>query len=89
LLATVRDKLEKKKKHRGGPCEVVQYRRFGYQIDRCKNREMGRNLALNGRRLTRGHNNQPKFGIQGGRVIGDDRRPGQNGWGVLSLRSGL
>jgi hypothetical protein len=51
-----------------------------------KNREMGGPLALDGRRLMGGHNNQPKVGINGGRGIEEERRPGQNVWGgVVSL----
>ncbi len=40
----------------------------GILIDE-KNREMGGPLALDGRRLMGGHNNQPKVGINGGRGI--------------------
>ncbi len=50
-----------------------------------KNREMGGPFALDGRRLMEGHNNQPKDSINDGRVIEEDRRPGRNVWGVLSL----
>jgi hypothetical protein len=46
-----------------------------------KNREMGGPLALDGRRLMGGHNNQPKVGIDGGRGIEEERRPGRNVWG--------
>ncbi len=57
----------------------------GILIDK-KNREMGGPFALDGRRLMEGHNNQPKVGIDGGRGIGEERRPGQNVWGgVVSL----
>ncbi len=44
-------------------------------------------LALDGHRLMEGHNNQPKVGINGGRGIEEERRPGQNVWGgvVFSL----
>ncbi len=49
---------------------------------------MGRPLALDGRRLMGGHNNQPKVGIDGGRVIGEELQPGRNMWGGVSLQSG-
>ncbi len=42
---------------------------------------MGGPLALDGRRLMGGHNNQPKVGIDGGRGIEEERRPGRNVWG--------
>jgi hypothetical protein len=50
---------------------------------------MGRPLALDGRRLMGGHNNQPKIGIKGGggRWRGDATRAERVG-GVLSLCSG-
>jgi hypothetical protein len=52
-----------------------------------KHSKMGGPLALDGRRLMGGHNNQPKVGIDGGRGIEEERRTGQNMWGgVLSLR---
>ncbi len=57
----------------------------GILIDE-KNWEMGGPLALDGRRLMGGHNNQPKVAINGGRGIEEERRPGQNMWGsVVSL----
>ncbi len=57
----------------------------GILIDE-KNREMGGPFALDGRRLMEGHNNQPKVGIDDGRVIEEERRPGRNVWGgVVSL----
>ncbi len=56
----------------------------GILIDK-KNREMGGPFALDGRRLMGGHNNQPKVGINDGRGIEEERRPGRNVWGVLSL----
>jgi hypothetical protein len=46
---------------------------------------MGGPFALDGRRLMEGHNNQPKVGINYGRVIEGERQPGRNVWGVLSL----
>ena len=52
----------------------------GILIDK-KNREMGGPLALDGRRLMGGHNNQPKVGIDGGRGIEEERRLGRNLWG--------
>ncbi len=57
----------------------------GILIDE-KNREMGGPFALDGRRLMEGHNNQLKVGINDGRGIEEERRPGRNVWGVLSLR---
>ncbi len=57
----------------------------GILIDE-NNREMGGPFALDGRRLMEGHNNQPKVGINYGRGIEEERRPGQNmGGGVVSL----
>ena len=57
----------------------------GILIDK-KNREMGGPFALDGRCLMGGHNNQPKRGIDGGRCIEEERRPGRNVWGgVVSL----
>ncbi len=51
-----------------------------------RNREMGGPLALDGRRLMGGHNNQPKVGINSGRGIEEERRLGRNVWGgVVSL----
>jgi hypothetical protein len=52
----------------------------GILIDK-KNREMGGPFALDDRHLMGGHNNQPKVGIDGGRGIEEERRPGQNMWG--------
>ncbi len=49
------------------------------------NREMGGPFALVGRRLMRGHNNQPKVGIDGGRGIEEERQPVQNVWGRCCL----
>ncbi len=47
---------------------------------------MGGPLALDGRRLMEGHNNQPKVGINNGRGIEEERGPGQNmGGGGVSL----
>ena len=40
---------------------------------------MGGPLALNGRRLMGGHNNQPKVGVDIGRGVGEETRPG---WSV-------
>ncbi len=59
---------------------------LGWEIILQKNREMGGPFALDGRRLMGGHNNQPKVGINGGRGIEEERRPGRNMWGgVVSL----
>jgi hypothetical protein len=47
---------------------------------------MGGPFALDGCHLMGGHNNQPKVGINGGRGIEEERRPGWNMWGgVVSL----
>ncbi len=57
----------------------------GILIDK-KNSEMGGPFALDGRHLMEGHNNQPKVGIDNGRGIEEERRPGRNVWGgVVSL----
>jgi hypothetical protein len=57
----------------------------GMLIDK-KNGEMGGPVALDGRRLMGGLNNQPKLGIDGGRGIEEERRLGRNLWGgVVSL----
>ncbi len=60
----------------------------GILIDQ-KNREMGGPFALDGRRLMEGHSNQLKVGINYGRGIEEERRPGRNVWGgvVSSLGS--
>ena len=42
---------------------------------------MGGPLALDGRHLMGGHNNQPKVSINDGRGIEEERRPGRNVWG--------
>jgi hypothetical protein len=52
----------------------------GILIDK-KNREMGGPFALDGCHLMEGHNNQPKVGINYGRGIEEERRPGRNMWG--------
>ena len=41
-----------------------------------KNREMGGPLALDGRRLMGGHNNQPKDVVDGEGGVGEETRPG-------------
>jgi hypothetical protein len=47
---------------------------------------MGGPVTLDGRRLMEGHNNQPKVGINNGRGIEEEKRPGRNVWGdVVSL----
>ncbi len=58
---------------------------LGWDINGKKNREMGGPFALDGRPLMEGHNNQPKVGINYGSGIEEERRPGRNVWGVLSL----
>ncbi len=57
----------------------------GILIDK-KNREMGGPFALDGRRLMEGHNNQPKVNINDGRGIEEERQPGRNMGGGVSLR---
>jgi hypothetical protein len=47
-------------------------------------REMGRPLALDGRRLIGGHNNQPKVDVNGEGGVREETRPGRNVWGALS-----
>ena len=41
-------------------------------------------LALDGRRLMGGHNNQPKVVVDGEGGVGEEKRPGRNVWGTLS-----
>ncbi len=50
---------------------------------------MGRPLALDGRCLMGGHNNQPKVGVNGGGGIGEETQLGRNVWGgvVSSFRA--
>ena len=46
---------------------------------------MGGPLALDGRRLMGGHNNQPKVVVDGEGGVGEETRPGgRNVWGTLS-----
>jgi len=59
-------------------------RRLGGQINRQKNREMGGPLALDGRRLMGGYNNQRKVVVNGEGGIREETRPGRNVWGSLS-----
>jgi hypothetical protein len=56
----------------------------GILIDE-KNREMGGPFALDGPRLMEGHNNQSKVDINNGRGIEEERRPGRNMGGGVSL----
>ncbi len=52
-----------------------------------KNRETDGPLALDGRRLMGGYNNQPKVGIDNGRGVGEETLPGQKVCGgVVSWR---
>ncbi len=46
---------------------------------------MGGPFALDGCHLMEGHNNQPKVDINDGRGIEEERRPGRNMGGVVSL----
>jgi hypothetical protein len=41
-------------------------------------------LALDGRHLMGGHNNQPKVVVNGERGIREETQPGRNMWGALS-----
>jgi hypothetical protein len=59
---------------------------LGWDFNRRKKREMGGPFALDGRHLMEGHNNQPKVGINNGRGIEEERRPGRNMGGGVSLR---
>ena len=45
---------------------------------------MGGPLALDGRRLMGGHNNQPKVVVDSEGGVGEETRPGPNVWGTLS-----
>ena len=45
---------------------------LGGRINRQKNREMGGPLALDGRRLMGGHNNQPKVVVDGEGGVGEE-----------------
>jgi hypothetical protein len=66
----------------GGQLPVI----WGGILINKKNIEMGRPFALDGCRLMEGHNNQPKVGINDGRGIEEERRPGGNlCGGVVSL----
>ncbi len=60
----------------------------GILIDK-KNREMGGPLALDGRRLMGGHNDQPIVSIDGGRGIEEERRPVRNVWGGVVTSLGV
>jgi hypothetical protein len=81
MVLTLEGALEKRR-GRVGTCGEDGCLSFGggILIDK-KNSELGGPLALDGRRLMGGHNNQPKVGIDGGRVIEEERRPGRNVWG--------
>ncbi len=45
---------------------------------------MGGPLALDGRHLMWGHNNQPKVVLDSEGGVGEEMRPGRNVWGMLS-----
>ena len=64
----------------GGRLPVV----WGVELIDKKNREMGGPLALDGRRLMRGHNNQLKVVINGEGGVREETRLGRNEWGTLS-----
>ncbi len=65
----------------GGQLPIV----WGWILIDETNSEMGGPLVLDGSRLIGGHNNQPKVGIDDGRGIEEERRPGRNVWeGVVS-----
>jgi hypothetical protein len=59
--------------------------RLGWDINWQKKSKMGGPLALDGHHLMGRHNNQPKFGINGGRGIEEERQPGRNVWGGCCL----
>ncbi len=63
--------------------------RLGWEINRQKNSKMEGPLALDGRHLMERHNNQPKVGIDGGRGIEEERRPGRNVWGGVVSSLGV
>jgi hypothetical protein len=64
----------------GGRLPVV----WGVELIDEKNREMGGPLALDGRRLMGGHNNQPKVVVNGEGGIREETQTGRNVWGMLS-----
>jgi hypothetical protein len=49
-----------------------------------KKREMGGPLALDGRPLMGGHNNQPKVVVGGEGGVREETRPGRTLWGTFS-----
>ena len=57
---------------------------LGGRINQQQNREMGRLLALDGRRLMGGHNNQSNVVVNGEGDVREEMRLGQNVWGMLS-----
>jgi hypothetical protein len=64
----------------GGRQPVV----WGVELIDEKNREMGGPLALDGRCLMGGHNNQPKVVVNGEGGVREETQPGQKVWGALS-----
>ena len=55
---------------------------FGINFEvTSKNREIGGALALGGRRSINTYSNQIEVGVQGGRYIEEEARPGRNMWG--------
>jgi hypothetical protein len=57
---------------------------WGVKIIDEKNCKMGGHLALDGRHLMWGHNNQPKVVADSEGGVGEETRPGRNVWGTLS-----
>jgi hypothetical protein len=81
MVSTLEGALEKRQ-GRVETCEEDGCPSFGGGILINEiNSKMGGPLVLDGRRLMGGHNNQPKVGIDGGKGIEEERRPGKNVWG--------
>ena len=73
-------------KRRGwvGTCGEDSCPSLGGRINRQKIERMGGPLALDGRRLMGGLNNQPKVVGNGEGGVTEEMRPGRNVWGTLS-----